>query len=104
MLPEIAQEYIQNLDKPQTTKRTYAHGLSVFATFAQEAKYADEPASFPPDALVAFKRWLQARGYKPRTVLNYLVAAKNLLRWLDNNDRMANDAHEAAAVVVPKWR
>lgn len=91
---EHAEAFVASLGGSQHTAETYAQALRRLAECLHETEYGDwHDASVPypagaleDDLLLHFYRWLQSRGYRPRTRSVYLAAARRFLVWLDAHD------------------
>ncbi|MDG7009122.1 MAG: tyrosine-type recombinase/integrase [Nitrososphaerota archaeon] len=65
------------------SRRFYWSGLGQFRKFCKETKVAEVNDKNVYDVLNAFVRWNDAKGNQPKTIIDYLCAAKRFLLYQD---------------------
>lgn len=83
---KLAESFISNLDRTQSTRKTYKGSLAQFLRWLTK-----ENNPYPSrETILRFKEMLDARGLKPTTRSIYLVAVRQFFSWLHDKKIFPN--------------
>lgn len=85
---DLIQEYIDSVDKADSTKNLYQKTLNYFVTWmVKNDRDIKQPAS---KDVATYKSSLKDSGLSPATIDNYLASVKNLFGWLSKEYKVNN--------------